>query len=160
MKTLTRQEYRIAKLLEKGHKREPIQRQLGITESTFRVHLSNLCKKLEMTSPNALQIRERLRGYKHEKTPPMENHRTLTPAEREVIGMRIVGKTFWQIAEARGTALSTALNISSVACRKLRIRKSTNPNTLSKALAAFDAQALSLPPSPIPAEVSTNPNDY
>jgi DNA-binding NarL/FixJ family response regulator len=158
MKTLTQQEYRIAKLLEKGHKREPIQRQLGITESTFRVHLSNICKKLEMTSPNALQIRERLRGYKHEKTPPMKTHRTLTPAEREVIGMRIMGKTFWQIAEARGTALSTALNISSIACHKLRIRKSTNPNTLSKALAIFDAQAL--PPSSLPVEVSTNPNDY
>lgn len=70
------------------------------------------------------------------------NQKTLTTSEREVLELRMSEKTFREIAEIRGCALSTVLCLSSNACRKIGIRKSTNPSTLAKALSAFDAGAV------------------
>lgn len=81
----------------------------------------------------------------------------LTPAEREVIDYRIKGKSFREIAQLRRCAIATVLCLSSNACRKLSIRKSTNPATLYKALARFDSRSVK------PVEngaLSRNPADY
>lgn len=67
------------------------------------------------------------------------NQKPLSRSEREVLEMRIAGKLFWQIAQIRKCALSTVLCLSSTGCRKIGIRRSTVPSTLTKALAAFDA---------------------
>lgn len=152
MKHLTNQEYRIAKQISRGIARQAIEKALGLTTNTLRVHLSNLCEKMELTAPNAYHMREWLKGYNH---APVASSRppTLTRAEREVLTLRIAGKPFWQIAQIRGTALSTGLNISSHACHKIHVRKSTAPSTLAKALALFDA-----PPKVSPAAVDSMNN--
>lgn len=138
MKRLTNQEHRIAKMIARGSTRQAIEKALALNPNTLRVHISSLCKKMELNSPNAFKVKLLLRDYSHERG---ESSRpvTLTSAEREVIEMRIKGKPFWKIAEIRGATLSTCLNISSHACRKLRIRQSTQPAKLAQALATFDA---------------------
>lgn len=83
----------------------------------------------------------------------------LTPAEREAVGYRIEGKPFHEIAKLRRCAIATVLCLSSNACRKLAIRKSTNPATLRRALARFDSKSMELEPIENGA-LSRNPADY
>jgi len=160
MTPLTDQEYRIAKSIANRMSRQAIENKLGISENTLRVHISNLCKKWQLTSPSPHKLGYLLQSYTHRKPIRPSKLLTLAPSEREVVSLRIAGKTFRQVAEMRGCALSTALCISSTACRKLKIRKSTNPATLAAALAAFDAQMVQPQAFSSAATPSLNPDDY
>ena len=158
MSPLTDQEYRIARSIANRMSRNAIEGKLGITENTLRVHLGSICKKWELASVNPHRFTHLLKSYTHRKMARPSKPLSLAPAEREVINFRIAGKTFRQIAEIRGCALPTVLCLSSTACRKLGIRKSTNPATLAAALAVFDARSQQ-PLAPADA-LSLNPNDY
>lgn len=137
MSTLTPQEIRIAKLIVHRNSREAIERHLGVASGTLRVHIGNLCRKLGILSVNPHKVGQALTAYLR-RPAARSKPAKLAPSEREVVNLRIEGKTFRQIAAARKCAVSTVLCISSTACRKLRIRKSINPATLAAALSSFD----------------------
>lgn len=68
----------------------------------------------------------------------MKNGIKLTPLERKIMELRIAGCTFRQITLLQGCALSTALNVSSIAARKLGLASTRDPREVKAALHAYD----------------------
>lgn len=138
MKPLTEQEIRIVNLMIRSMGFDAIAAKLHIEHSTLRVHTSNIRQKLGVTTTNRHNLENALARYRKAAHPIAGA--ALSAGEKAVAELRAQGKTFREICQIRGCALSTALNLSSRACRKLGVKGSTNPTRILAALAAADTE--------------------
>lgn len=58
----------------------------------------------------------------------------ITATQREILEQRALGRTFAEIAQARGTTVGAALNQSCSACRRLGIKGTTDAVAIRRAL--------------------------
>lgn len=58
----------------------------------------------------------------------------ITATQREILEQRALGRTFAEIAQARGTTIGAALNQSCSACHRLGIKGTTDAVAIRRAL--------------------------
>lgn len=107
---LTPTQILIVNKLSKGHTRKTVCQHLSITESTLSVHLSNICKRINLSSfPRGAENVVRRFGVDPRPLAPVPL-RCLSDGMRDVLALRAQGKSLAEIAGIRRCTVSTIAN--------------------------------------------------